>query len=130
MKKKGYLLVDIAVGASIIAIFSLTILSIFQSYINLKKKSSNSKLNYFIIKEMAENLDYNRLESLDEGIYYINIKAIDEIKDKNIMEFITDEKFDKTNKFFIKEKNESYIEYEFLTYENNENIGFIKYRRI
>lgn len=130
MKKKGYLLVDIAVGASIIAIFSLTILSIFQSYINLKKKSSNSKLNYFIIKEMAENLDYNRLESLDEGIYYINIKAIDEIKDKNIMEFITDEKFDKTNKFFIKEKNESYIEYEFLTYENNENIGFIKYRRV
>lgn len=130
MKKKGYLLVDIAVGASIIAIFSLTILSIFQSYINLKKKSSNSKLNYFIIKEMAENLDYNRLESLDEGIYYINIKAIDEIKDKNIMEFITDEKFDKTNKFFIKEKNESYIEYEFLTYQNNENIGFIKYRRV
>lgn len=129
MKKQGYLLIDVAVGASIIVIFSVTILSIFQSYINIKKKSSSSKLNYFIIKELDENLDYNSLKLLDEGIHCINIKSIEEIKDKNIIEFITEEDHDKTNKLFIKEKNEFYVEYEFLTYENNKNIGFIKYRR-
>lgn len=129
MKKKAYLLIDIAVGSAVISIFTLVIFSMFQGYINLRKKRDNNEFIYFIVQELENNTDYNSLNKFESGEYYINLKDKEEVKNKNIIQCIGKEKSGNSNRLIIN-KEDGYIECDLQFNNYKDEVGFIKYRGI
>lgn len=129
MKKKAYLLVDIAVGSAIISIFTLVIFSMFQGYINLRKRREHNELIYFIVQELENNSDYNNLSKFKNGEYYINITEKEEVKNKNIIQCISKENRGSSSRLIIN-KEDRYIECDLQFNNYKEEVGFIKYRGI
>ncbi|MGL5615583.1 MAG: hypothetical protein ACRDD2_05055 [Sarcina sp.] len=126
--KKGYLIVEIAVASSILSIFLVVIGSIFNSYLNLKKTVNYNDLDYGVIRELHNNLDYEKLNNLEKGVYKITIENLEQLKGNDILNLI--EKPLEENrldyKLRILNKEENFIEYEMIKEENT--VGFIKFK--
>lgn len=93
-KRKGYLLVDIALALSLISLLFLGIGRSFSIYLNNKKYSISlievGEIMNSLILELKHNIDYDILDKYEKGMYLFSELTIEKIIDNSIVEILKD----------------------------------------
>lgn len=144
LKRNGYLMIDVAVAVALFSILSLTIITIYSSYINFKVEN-NIKLESIelfnaVAMEVKHNVTFSELNNLDFGTnYYVITKEVKDIMENSLVDLLVitrdEEEYCKIRVLPMEYDNAIDIEVEYfkeqgkVVYENKEVIrkySFIK----
>lgn len=93
LKRKGYLMIDVCIALALFSIFSLSIISIYNSYINFKAENNirleSIEIFNSIVMESINNTTFNEFNDLEVGNkYYISTKDIKEIISNSLVSLL------------------------------------------